>query len=434
LKRHPLLRPALCAASVVALAYACVFAEDSPEEKRLEALIGKLADVAAGDAGYSATMSGSKFAPLDRKAKMHAGLLGQAPPVDSETLAELVIAGAAAVPKLIAHLNDARETKLKITHELPMGGMFFDDEYDYNGRTLEKIPEGVNRNIGFGNEKTPTEHTVTVGDLCFVAIGQIVNRHFNAVRYQPTACIMINSPTYSKSLREAITKEWAGLTPESHRRRLSEDALKPDYDGRREDALRRLSFYYPKDAEAVAVQCLRLETYCVFAVERFAREKLYKAPTEHWKELSETFVRDHGEAFRFGLLEQLRDDAASFDKDYGGVPGQALAALFPGTDPKKARYSNYMKQTEQARLIDALAWFDSQAVDDAVLGIFRSLGSGKFVDHGDDYLALACMRRLRGKNVDAELEAYCKARIPKSEYEKKELSEMLSSLKNKFRP
>lgn len=93
-----------------------------------------------------------------------------------------------------------------------------------------------------------------------------------------------------------------------------------------------------------------------------------------------------------------------------------------------------MKQTEQARLIDALAWFDSEAVDKTVLALFRALGSGKFVDHGDDYLALACMRRLRGKGNDAELIAYCERRIPKSEYEKKELSEMLSSLKNKFKP
>jgi hypothetical protein len=36
------------------------------------------------------------------------------------------------------------------------------------------------------------DHVVTVGDLCFVALGQIVNRSSAAVRHQPTGGLVIS--------------------------------------------------------------------------------------------------------------------------------------------------------------------------------------------------------------------------------------------------
>ena len=141
-----------------------------------------------------------------------------------------------------AYLDDKRPTKITIKPDFVMGGMFYEDEYDYNRRTAKQPPEGVNRDIALDG-KHPQTHTVTVGDLCFVALGQIVNRHFNAVRYQPTACIMINSPTYSAALRKAIRKEWGNLTPGSTRNFLVRDFLQPDYENRRIGACLRANFY-----------------------------------------------------------------------------------------------------------------------------------------------------------------------------------------------
>ena len=132
---------------------------------------------------------------------------------------ELINRGAAAIPNLIAHLDDKRPTKITIKHDFVMGGIFFEDEYDYNKCTTKQPPKGVNRDLHQAGDH-PNTHTVTVGDLCFVALGQIVNRYFNAVRYQPTACIMINSPTASDVLRIAIKKEWGGLTRQRHKESL----------------------------------------------------------------------------------------------------------------------------------------------------------------------------------------------------------------------
>ena len=112
-------------------------------------------------------------------------------------LCKIVAKGADAVPVLLKHIGDTRTIKMK-----PVRGMMwmdFPDEYDFNHRTRKIPPKGVNRDsLGSGRDQ-PTEHAITVGDLCFVALGQIVNRHFSATRYQPTGGLIVNSPTYSKA-------------------------------------------------------------------------------------------------------------------------------------------------------------------------------------------------------------------------------------------
>src|SRR5262249_47550695 len=153
--------------------------------------------------------------------------------------------GAAAVPALLKHIDDKRLTKMK-----PVRGMMwmrFSDEYDFNGRTRTTAPEGVNRR-GFGGDG-PTQHAITLGDLCFVGLGQIVNRNFSATRYQPTGGMIISSPTYSDALRKVIREDWRTLNADSHKRLLVEDFQKPDHEDRRSGAYLRLSLYYPETVE-----------------------------------------------------------------------------------------------------------------------------------------------------------------------------------------
>ena len=44
-------------------------------------------------------------------------------------------------------------------------------------------------------------------------IGQIVGRPYSAVRYQPTAIVMINSPVQSRELREKVRAIWSSNDP-----------------------------------------------------------------------------------------------------------------------------------------------------------------------------------------------------------------------------
>jgi hypothetical protein len=138
----------------------------APPKDEITALIDVLPNIADGDVGYMPTQTGGGFLPLG-VTQPGAMLLFQQPPAKSDSLRELVKRGAAAVPHLIAHLDDKRPTKITIKHEGGFGGMFFDDEYDYNSRTSKRPPVGVNRDALRDNDNNshPHEHTVTVGDL-----------------------------------------------------------------------------------------------------------------------------------------------------------------------------------------------------------------------------------------------------------------------------
>jgi len=201
-----------------------------------EALIDKLPEIAEIGYGYSATFGGSQFLPDKDSARIGVVLFGGPAPENSDVLEAIVRRGAKAVPALLKHLDDARETKIP-----PMSGILwtqFEDEYDYNRRT-QKAPKGVNKKrVGF-DENQPPSHIITVGDLCFVALGQIVNRSFIATRYQPSLGLGGNSPTYSKTLCAAAREDFQNFDEEKHRELLLWDFSQPDKFSRRIEAIRR---------------------------------------------------------------------------------------------------------------------------------------------------------------------------------------------------
>src|SRR5262249_36291828 len=158
-------------------------------------------DIGDADFGYSPYVTGSVFTPVDNEGSFHAGMLFQRPAVQSPVIRELVKQGAVAAPHLLKHLGDKRKTKIRISHSGFGGGLFItEDEDDKKGRNFG--PRGV---------------TLRVGDLCYVALGQIVNRPYYAARYQPTAIIFVNSPVRDTALRKEVQKEWGGLSPAEHK-------------------------------------------------------------------------------------------------------------------------------------------------------------------------------------------------------------------------
>jgi ankyrin repeat protein len=412
----------------------------------IPALIDRLVEVAESDVGYSATVTGHSFLPLDREGHFQTGMLFQKPSVPSETVREIVKQGAVAAPHLIAHLGDQRATKITTKHEFGgFGGMFYEDMADYNPRTTkppaapvrpEEEEDGLDRLFGRSARQA---HTLTVGDLCFVALGQIVNRHFNAVRYQPTAIIIVSSPTHSPDLLSAVTKQWDALTPKRHRASLVADFLKPDFEERRIGACKRLAYYYPDALEPLALQVLAQPTYDVFDVESFVRKTLYRTKdARKRRQLFEAYLAKKGSPSRDGILEQLFGDLETLEAheehrlsppltEFGAQPRELLIELY-GYKPnvrsvQRPRFTDSLAATEKARLIaDGLIYDSSAKIDRAVRDLLASTEQ-------DDYLALACMQRLVGRGYDTDIEKYCRRRIPQAEKsDREQLQNMLDRL------
>src|SRR5580704_3242195 len=111
---HPM--PRLVVAAAIALLTVCRDTASAYSNDGVAALIDKLPGIANGDLGYMPTRSGGGFLPL-AVSRPGAMLLFQLPPTKSEALRELVERGAAAVPDLIAHLDDKRPTKIELKFE-----------------------------------------------------------------------------------------------------------------------------------------------------------------------------------------------------------------------------------------------------------------------------------------------------------------------------
>jgi hypothetical protein len=396
-------------------------------------LIDELVKVGESDYGYSPWATGSRFLPLDRAGEFHVGVWGKPPPVASDTMRALVKRGAEAVPHLVAHLGDRRTTRVVIK---PFANpLSFERVADYNART-DPDP-GLKGDEGMAGPGTT--HKVTVGDLCFVALGQIVNRGYQAVRYQPSGLVYINSPTSSKALHDAVKKRWAGLTPARHRASLIADVLKPDDEGRRIGACKRLAFYYPDALEPLALKLLARPTYPLFQTQSFVRETLYRtADARKRRELFNAFVAKHGEPAREGILLQLFEDLDLLEaneqkrlfpplEEFGDQPRRLLIELY-GKGKKvrsteRSKYPDALSDVGKARLIEEGLIHDrSVKVDQSVRKVLLSVRAG-------DDLALACMRRLVGRGYDADIEKYCRRRLPALPREdRKPLQEMLDRL------
>jgi hypothetical protein len=415
-------------ALVLCVSIAAEQADPPTEEQKLEALIDTLTQVSELGFGYSASFTGSQFLPQHDSDQVSTLLLGQSAPTRSDVLENIVKKGLAVVPVLLKHLDDKRTTRIK-----PIRGMMwmsFADEYDFNRRTRKVKPEGVNRNT-FGDTQ-PEDHQFTVGDLCFVALGQIVNRNFNASRYQPSGGLVINSPTYSRRLCDVIRNDFKDLTREAHLALLQDDFLYPDHEYRRIGAYRRLAYYYPGEVEELVLKQLTVPTYDIYVVRAFVCETLYpeKTPAKR-RELFAKFIDTHGKVARDGILMELfdelhwqeGDEAKQEDSKYDARA--SLVELYdykPTVKSSDKPYINTWESALQARFLKALVHDTSRPNDEAVYAIFKKIDDA-------DYVALGCMNRLSDRGYEKQVQQYCERRIAKDSPWKDQLAKVLAKLK-----
>jgi hypothetical protein len=235
---------------------------DNAEAARISQLIGDLAAIDKPDFGISATLGGDAFAPIPGVHNESALLLTDHQLQTSNEFTELVKLGPKALPYLLAALENPTPSKLVMKHEGFLGSMWFDHELRGNpGNAAEQAVLGQ---LPAESPSTPHDtqgsYTVKVGDICFVIIGQIVGRSYSAVRYQPSANIIVNSPVHDPALADAVRKIWSSDDPAQHLldSLLLDFASEGVFNGRSLDgwgvgstlqcqAALRLLFYFPKE-------------------------------------------------------------------------------------------------------------------------------------------------------------------------------------------
>jgi hypothetical protein len=395
---------------------------DTPLEKlTTEELIGRLQEESAQGIGTHATAWASGFLAIDAEPEFRGGIIGSEKPAPSPVLRELVRRGVGALPKLLDHVDDKRPTKLVIEHKGSFGAMWHGDEYDPRYADPKKWPEKVNTKRGLlgENAKFETKYTVRVGDLCYVAVGQIVNRGLSVTRYQPTACLVINSPVATPALADAVRRDWKGLTAEQHEQSLLQDA-------RREwgaAALARLLHYYPRSGRAEALRMLDRPFYDHDLVFGFYLGTVLAAEGDEarWQLLAE-FRRTHGEAEYRGVLYvlvwastfpegQMTPDRRRSKQVADGL----LARHFPWVDPMSPPFLDAVSFADQERLIEGLAAFRSPELDSAVADVLRRCVAREPASVSDKLcqvdLARACAGRLPASRPRGELDRFLTKRL-----------------------
>jgi hypothetical protein len=179
---------------------------------------------------------------------------------------ELVRRGPVALPELIKHLDDKRPTKLEVGR-LPapyaFSAKFFGGMYDPRVRDWDRKSPAPPPWKAIWIDTT---YTMKVGDICYVLIGQIVNRNLAVVRPVPTGLLVVNSPIEVPELLDLVKSDWGNGDAETVKASLLADIRGTNYQVHAETvvnpkqklfkdqlyatytvnpALRRLRLYFP---------------------------------------------------------------------------------------------------------------------------------------------------------------------------------------------
>jgi hypothetical protein len=221
----------------------------------------------------------------------------------------------------------------------------------------------------------------------------LIEKGFQACRYQASGGVIITSPCRSPALCRRLRTAFQGLTVESHKAGLTHDLLEPRSEIERIGAYERVCYYYPHWADDKIVQALSTPTYSGASVRGFVWNVMSKdiEPLYLQARLSE-FTSQHGAVSREGVHLELQEYLEVMP------PTPALADLLQrgflakGRAVSKEKGSrsdapiNVWRDDVRARFIGSLVCDDSEKVDKAIYKIFVA-------NRDDDFLALCCVGR-----------------------------------------
>jgi len=225
-------------------------------------LIKKMQELNSPIIGLDGNRNSGGFYPVDGDAIFNGGLLPVTPQKSFEPLRELISRGLEPLPLLLSNLDNKSKTglKIKILQQTPggnliYGGYIVTNSYTFrNKENLNKMTNLINstndklfnENIDLSKDSDGDPvYIPTVGDVCYLAIGQIVNKNYIPIEWRGGFVKIINSPTNSPGIAEAVRLDWKNLTQDEHKKILINDCLKSNTNEGIESALKRLILYYP---------------------------------------------------------------------------------------------------------------------------------------------------------------------------------------------
>jgi hypothetical protein len=235
------------------------------ESNRIKKLIHELEGIDKPTFGLCSTLSGSGFAPFSSTYQVDSGIIMNHGFGTNDAFTELVKLGPKALPFLLNAIDDPTPTKLVFHQDVGFGGMWFAHELKgnrANKNEMEILGWSPQTNNGWSDHANSiTNYTIKVGDVCFVIVGQIVGRRYQAARYQPTAIVLVNSPTHDVMLAKQVRAIWGSTTPSQHLL----DSLLLDYSGGEDSgrlgfgdgAALRLLYYFPQRTTNLLVSQLQ---------------------------------------------------------------------------------------------------------------------------------------------------------------------------------
>jgi HEAT repeat protein len=356
------------------------------EKKEIKALIAKLAEVDSPDYGMAPTLSGHAFAPLPDRGHFGAGLITDHQLKTTNAFRRLVEIGPKALPFLLEGLSNQSPTKLRVDG---VGMTVFGNELPVNPlNPSEQVRPITRKKMDEDDDVESAIAPLCVGDICFVAIGQIVGRSYQAVRYQPTATVIVNSPARQKELRDRIRVLWASSEPVKKLldTLLFDYAIRGVFDGKdlhgwyeasqfQCEAAMRLLYYFPKESGPMIAERLK----------RFNTHKP-KKENDDWKKregANGVFTKDFLEAINWCQEPSVRD---------------AMLDNFRRTEDPTLMLATLPSVTESHR----------ELVIPRFRALLTSLPAAEEWWREDGYELLLALGQFDGKAVKPEIERYLK--------------------------
>ena len=353
------------------------------EQAEIRQMIRSLASINDDQENWTYFLQNRAFRPLDETCESESVVTSSPFARSSLEFKRLIELGPDALPFLLESLDNKSPTAFVIknpgfcavAHVHHIGG-------NPVNRSESRRIERRHHDETTGDEST-NSHVVTIGDICFVIIGQIVGRDYRIMNNLPQCYIEIASPTTSERIRRQVREIWSS----DHSSQKLIDSLLLDlateivhsemgYQGKSSwqcAAAQRLLYYFPQESAGLLADRLRkfdVDRECTARfsggsfveatalsdhpqIKTVMREIFERATSPHFIVASMKSVSRNDREFMARRMKRLIEDLSGENADPRGHCYKLLVGLCQYADPEaKEVFQQYLadRSVQHSRL------------------------------------------------------------------------------------